>query len=290
MNDFSALNFERLWKGRGNVTDVENQIILSLIHNETNTVAIELGAGNGRIAKALYRRFSRYYALDHITAFLESIDSAKTTGILIRITGDLYRIPARDDSVDVALMVRVFNFLDDPQSAMDEIYRVIRPGGVAVISYFHRYSISEFMDILLSGECHTKGADRISQRRRVLRSNFTEFFYPRSLFAEMAINSGFTIEEIKASGIEDYRPFKFLPAKVFVELSGILAHNILVPHTFVKLRKHGRLSDENSRNCNVLACPECHESLDLQIIQYNGSYECRTCRHKLYYRDGILIS
>ena len=49
MNDFSLLDFEKLWKGREKVTAVEREVILSMIDLSPEMKVLEIGAGNGRI-------------------------------------------------------------------------------------------------------------------------------------------------------------------------------------------------------------------------------------------------
>lgn len=48
--------------------------------------------------------------------------------------GDALRLPLADASVDAALASRLFMVLSDPQRALAEIYRVLRPGGRCFIA------------------------------------------------------------------------------------------------------------------------------------------------------------
>ncbi len=161
--------------------------------------AFELGAGNGRIARVMCRHFSDYFGLDQVPNFLEVFEGQCQPARMKRIVGDVFRIPACDNCVDVVLMIRVFNFLDNPQNVLSEIYKILRPGGLAVISYFHRWSISDLTDRILSGNDSKRhsGAEYFMRgKRRVLRSNSMEFFYSRSLFSSMAGKAGFAMESI----------------------------------------------------------------------------------------------
>lgn len=59
-------------------------------------------------------------------------------------TGDAYQLPLADASIDVAFSRFVFQHLDDPGVAAAELFRVLRPGGMAcVVDVDDGLSISE---------------------------------------------------------------------------------------------------------------------------------------------------
>jgi ubiquinone/menaquinone biosynthesis C-methylase UbiE len=48
--------------------------------------------------------------------------------------GDAYALPAEDDEFDCALCTAVLEHLEEPELALRECWRVLKPGGVAVYS------------------------------------------------------------------------------------------------------------------------------------------------------------
>jgi ubiquinone/menaquinone biosynthesis C-methylase UbiE len=50
------------------------------------------------------------------------------------VDGDIRALPVGDASFDLAVCIEVIRYLDDPTSALAEIFRVLRPGGVAFIT------------------------------------------------------------------------------------------------------------------------------------------------------------
>ncbi len=292
MNDFSQLDFEKLWNGRDNVTRVENAIILSMLRTHSYSRALEIGAGKGRIAKVISDYFETYFALDYIPEFLMDIPVKYGQKRMIKIRGDLYKMPIPDNSIDIVLMIRVFNFLDQPQIALDEIYRVIKPGGMAIISFFNTGSVSEIIDKVLGKASKEESSPGPVKRDkpRVRRSNFTEYFYSRALFRHMARNSGFFIREIRVSGMEDYRPFKYLPWQLYAGLSPILKFSNFLPHTFVAMSKSGKNNARTYSEVEIICCPDCHYSINLDSVFSTGNVECTNCHHRIRYRDGIIFS
>lgn len=63
------------------------------------------------------------------------------------IIGDAHNLPLKNDSVSAILSISVFEHLHDPKKAAEEIYRVLKPGGKALIfthfiyPYHARYGV-----------------------------------------------------------------------------------------------------------------------------------------------------
>lgn len=57
------------------------------------------------------------------------------------VVGDAHDMPFEDNSFDAVLHVYVFEHLYNPQKAISEIYRVLKPGGymLAVVPFIHPY-------------------------------------------------------------------------------------------------------------------------------------------------------
>ncbi|MEM1398642.1 MAG: metalloregulator ArsR/SmtB family transcription factor [Pseudomonadota bacterium] len=55
--------------------------------------------------------------------------------------GDLHRLPLDADSADAAIMHQVLHFLEDPQAALADVGRILRPGGRLVLVDFAPHHI-----------------------------------------------------------------------------------------------------------------------------------------------------
>jgi SAM-dependent methyltransferase len=71
------------------------------------------------------KKFESMKNLDYITADLESP--------LAKVKMDIHNIPFPENSFDVAFCNHVMEHVDDDIKAMSEIYRVLKPGGWAII-------------------------------------------------------------------------------------------------------------------------------------------------------------
>ena len=86
---------------------------------------LDVGAASGAVSTALSAEGYMPLAVE-----LESSLAAKAHAQGVRVcVGDGTRLPARDASVDAAVLIEVFEHVDDPAQLVDEIGRVVRRGG-----------------------------------------------------------------------------------------------------------------------------------------------------------------
>lgn len=94
--------------------------------------ALEIGVGTGRFALAL-----------NIQTGLEPAEGmaeiARSRGIHV-INGFAEQLPFHDSSFDTVVMITVLCFLKDPENALAEIKRIIKPNGVFVLAILDKES------------------------------------------------------------------------------------------------------------------------------------------------------
>ncbi|TAJ45850.1 SAM-dependent methyltransferase [Methanofollis fontis] len=92
--------------------------------------AVEVGAGSGRFAAPLGIGLG-------IEPSLALARMTRQRGVEV-VRGRAEALPLRDGSCSLVLMVTVICFLDDPASALQEVHRVLAPGGTVVIGLLER--------------------------------------------------------------------------------------------------------------------------------------------------------
>jgi ubiquinone/menaquinone biosynthesis C-methylase UbiE len=65
------------------------------------------------------------------------------------LCSDAERLPFKDGAFDYVYSFGVMHHAPDTQCCVDEAYRVLRPGGQALIMLYHRHSLNEFVHRML---------------------------------------------------------------------------------------------------------------------------------------------
>ncbi|MCX5732872.1 MAG: class I SAM-dependent methyltransferase [candidate division NC10 bacterium] len=82
---------------------------------------------------------------------------------------DAENLPFKDGAFDVVYTFGVIHHTPNTQKAAEEIYRVLKPGGRAIIGVYHRYSAFFLSSVLLESYLLRLGCLRESYRRTLSR-------------------------------------------------------------------------------------------------------------------------
>jgi len=135
------------WAQRGRDREMEGRHwhtakpILARLPVEAGDVVLDLGTGSGYAARALVeaRGAGRAYGID---AAPEMVANARgytdRTEPVAFVLGDFGRLPFAADSVDHAFSMEAFYYADDPAAVLEEVARVLRPGGTfyCAVNYY----------------------------------------------------------------------------------------------------------------------------------------------------------
>ncbi len=101
-------------------------------------VWVDLGAGSGGIGLAFARRSASTIMLidPNESALQKALRAARESGLgkrVIAITGRAEAIPLPDNCIDFAVSRGSIFFWEDRPQGLREVYRILRPGGAAMI-------------------------------------------------------------------------------------------------------------------------------------------------------------
>ncbi len=97
------------------------------------TVA-DLGCGAGFLTSHLAERFTHVIAVDHAERMIEAARRRVASDHVEFRRGELERLPLEDREVDAAFANLVWHHVADMDGAAREVFRILRPGGRAVIT------------------------------------------------------------------------------------------------------------------------------------------------------------
>jgi ubiquinone/menaquinone biosynthesis C-methylase UbiE len=108
---------------------------------------LDLGTGTGRLLEIFAPLYRRGVGIDlsreMLTVARANLDRAGVANAQVR-QGDIYAPPVERDAYDLVTMHQVLHYLDDPQLAIREAARLLRPSGRLVIVDFAPHAL-EFL-------------------------------------------------------------------------------------------------------------------------------------------------
>ncbi len=102
-----------------------HRLLWLYLKNETDFFSKELKVLHFAPEQAFYSRFKKQKNLDYTTTDLESP--------LADVKADICNLPFENDAYDVILCNHVLEHIPDDTKAMRELYRILKPGGMAVL-------------------------------------------------------------------------------------------------------------------------------------------------------------
>lgn len=112
---------------------------------------LDLGCGGGFMAEALARRGAKVVGVDPVEAVLDAARvHARDAGLAIDYRGGGGEaIPLADRSVDCVVCVDVLEHVTDLDRVLDEIARVLQPGGLLLFDTINRNALAAFVVVWL---------------------------------------------------------------------------------------------------------------------------------------------
>ncbi len=164
---------------------------------------LEVAPGPGRLAIEIAKRgVARVAGLDISESFVRiARENARCEGVAIEFTrGDAAHMPYPDASFDAVVCVAAFKNFADPVGAIDEMFRVLRPGGTA--SIFDLRKDASMADI----------ADEVAG----MQLSALNAFFTRLTFRHLLLRRAYTVAEVERMAAQS----RFGRGQLFAERIG----------------------------------------------------------------------
>ncbi|MFA6981752.1 MAG: class I SAM-dependent methyltransferase [Patescibacteria group bacterium] len=122
--------YDRLAYGFKSTARLDHRRILELVDFEDKRV-LDIGCGLGTLLKLIPSSVKNKSGIES-NAF--AVESCKKDGLNVIEHNDLEKLPFRQESFDVVIMNEVIEHLRNPEKVVKEVQRIIRSGGVLVLT------------------------------------------------------------------------------------------------------------------------------------------------------------
>jgi ArsR family transcriptional regulator len=110
----------------------------------------DLGAGEGLVSQLLAHRARQVWCIDNSPRMVEvGTELAKKNGLanLVYKLGDIEHVPLPEKSVDLAILSQALHHAQHPQLAVEEAFRILRPGGQLLILDLNEHTFEKARDL-----------------------------------------------------------------------------------------------------------------------------------------------
>ncbi|MDP3070131.1 MAG: metalloregulator ArsR/SmtB family transcription factor [Opitutaceae bacterium] len=110
----------------------------------------DLGAGEGLLSQLLAHRARQVWCIDNSPRMVEvGAELARKNGLanLAYKLGDIEAVPLAEKSVDLAILSQALHHALHPQVAVDEAFRILRPGGQIVVLDLNEHAFEKAREL-----------------------------------------------------------------------------------------------------------------------------------------------
>ncbi|MCW5849395.1 MAG: class I SAM-dependent methyltransferase [Anaerolineae bacterium] len=233
------------WNEERRYEDRADRLALQRLLPSRGQRLVEIGAGFGRLAP-LYTGYDHVILLDYSSSLLREAQSRLGADRRVSyVVANLYHLPLADESLDTAVTVRVLHHVKDLPSALAEISRVLRRGGVYVTEYANKRNLKAILRYALGRQ-----ADNPFSAKPYEFAPLNIDYHPRLM--ERLLNGVGLVpdERLAVSTFRVGLVKRLVPAAVLAWLDRLLQRPTaplrLAPSMFVRARRRSRLADADA--------------------------------------------
>jgi 2-polyprenyl-3-methyl-5-hydroxy-6-metoxy-1,4-benzoquinol methylase len=111
---------------------------------DSEAVIVDVGCGIGLLLRSLEQAgYRRLFGIDSSKVAIAHLQHNSSSVNLCRLDIDTLPLPFDSATADVVVCMEVFEHTYDPVRALDELARVLRPGGLAISSFPNEYRVRQ---------------------------------------------------------------------------------------------------------------------------------------------------
>ena len=241
VSDYNGYDYRKdFWEntGREYEDQADRMAIRKLLPKRMEKFA-DIGGGYGRLANEYLKRAHKVILFDYSKSELEQAKEIYGDKIETR-AGDIYELPFKDNELDGLMMVRVTHHLKHLDEAIAELYRVLKPGGVAVVEVANKRTLPK-MARFVTGQSKVNPFDKKVANYKEISADGFYNYHPKYV-EEIFDKTGFKCEKVlSVSNFRSKSLKKMFGTKNLVKMEDkaqkALAPIRFAPSIYYKLRK-----------------------------------------------------
>ena len=199
----------------------------------------DIGGGYGRLANEYLKRAHKLIIFDYSKTELAQAKEIYGDKVETR-AGDIYELPFKDEELDGLMMVRVTHHLKDMDKAMAELYRVLKPGGVAVIEVANKRTLPKIARFMLGKSKVNPFDKKVANYKEIDKDGFYNYHpkYVEEIFAKTGFKTEkvLSVSNFRSKGLKKVFKTNNL-VKMEDKAQSVLAPIRFAPSIYYKLRK-----------------------------------------------------
>lgn len=115
-----------------------------------NSMTLDAGCGAGVITREIAKRGHKVIGTDYSYGMIEKANSVCNTDRNLEAKfsqADIESLPFKDSSLDMILCLGVITYLESAEKALHEFSRVLKPGGILILSSVNKAHLAIYLDL-----------------------------------------------------------------------------------------------------------------------------------------------
>ena len=206
-NFYDDYNYISFWRDRDYENRADKMALSQLLNIAKKSGAclklIDIGAGPGRMV-SLYESFCKKFILldPSINQLKEAKKRVKNRKKAEIILADGQNIPLPDANCDTAVCIRVFHHISNPQEILQEMRRILKPGGYLIIEIPNKFHIKNRIISIFSKSNNHISINHRSQNKTEKRNFVFVNYNPKDIIALLKADK---FEIIKVLSVSNFR-------------------------------------------------------------------------------------